>query len=128
MNQIKPQEVLKQVKNRDIKRSNKDLGRVLAIGYLAQKNGLKDFRSWSKDWELSLKECFPDEWESLVRDVGKGLEALLASDDDMNEAHHTCVYGLLSSYGVNEEDLREVGERILGDAVERLEEVVDNLA
>lgn len=122
--EIKPDIISTQFENRDIKRSNKDLGRVLAIGYLAQKSGLKDFRSWSKDWEFALQSCFPYEWESLVKNVGLGLRALLHSDVDMNEAHHTCVYGLLSSFGVEGSELKEVGERILGDAVERLEELL----
>lgn len=124
--EIKPDIMSTQIENRDIKRSNKDLGRVLAIGYLAQKDGLKDFRRWSIDWEFALKNRFRDEWESLVKNVGLGLRALLLSKVDMNEAHHTCVYGLLSSFGVGEAELREVGERILGDAVERLEELVNN--
>ena len=51
--------------------------------------------------------------------------AILESNEDMEEAHHTCAYGLLSSIGVKENDLREVGERILGEALMTLEELAE---
>ncbi len=124
--EIKPDIMSSKFGNREIKRSNKDLGRVLAIGYLAQSDGLNDFRSWGHEWFEALKYCFPDEWMNIAHDVRKGLIKLIASDQDMNEAYHTCVYGLLSSYGVEEEELKEVGERILGEAVKELERLVDD--
>ena len=123
--EIKPDIMSTKFEGRKIKRSNKNLGRVLAVGFLAQQGGLKDFRSWGLEWKEALKYCFPDEWKTLVHDVRKGLIALLNSDQDMNEAHHTCVYGLLNSYGPTEEDLREVGDRILGEAIDRLEKMAD---
>lgn len=123
--EIKPDKMSTKFENREIKRSNKDLGRVLAIGYLAEESGLKDFRDWSIDWTFALQACFPGEWKTLSINIGNGLRALLQSAEDMNEAHHSCVYGLLASYPVKEEDLRIVGERILGDAIERLEEQLE---
>jgi hypothetical protein len=118
--EIKPDRMSTTVNGREIKRSNKDLGRVLAIGYLEQEKGIRDFRQWAYDWKDALQSCFPDEWKNLSKNAGLGLRALLERDEDLEEAHYTCVYGLLSSYGVRQGDLLEVGERILGDAVEIL--------
>lgn len=110
---------------REIKRSNKDLGRVLAIGYLAEENGIKDFRQWGYEWQKALSKCFQDEWKNLAKNAGTGLRELLQSDEDLVEAHHTCANGLLSSYGVTKEDLLEAGERVLGDAVDTLENLAE---
>ncbi|MFP4283798.1 MAG: hypothetical protein ACLFU2_14345, partial [Opitutales bacterium] len=59
----------------------------------------------------------------LADQDGFGLRALLDSEDDLEEALHTCVNGLLSSTYPTLEDLREVGERLLGEAVPRLREL-----
>lgn len=121
--EIKPARMSALFEGHKIKRSNKDLGRVLSIGYLAEEAGLKDYRQWGYEWKMALQSCFPDEWEKLAKNTGTGLKALLKSNEDMNEAHHTSMYGLLSSCGVSKEDLEEVGDRILGDAVETLEKL-----
>ncbi len=98
--EVKPERMSALFAGRDIKRSNKDPGRVLAIGYLAEKTDLKDFRQWGHDWHNAIKSCFPDEWKNLAKNTGMGLMELLKSDGDLVEAHHTCANGLLSSYGV----------------------------
>ena len=121
--EIKPENMSTPFEGRHIKRSNKDLGRVLAIGYLEEVKFRTDFRQWGQDWSDALRTCFPDEWRSLAGKAGKGLTALLASDEDLEQALHTCVYGLLSSFGITVEDLKETGSRILGDAVETLQEI-----
>jgi hypothetical protein len=118
--EIKPDRMSTLFDGRAIKRSNKDLGRILAIGYLEEEKGIRDFRQWAYDWKDALQSCFPDEWKTLSVNAGSGLRALLDSGEDMEEAHYTCVYGLLSSYGVSQGDLLEVGERILGDTVDIL--------
>jgi hypothetical protein len=43
---------------RAIKRSNKDLGRALAMAYLAE---LDDYRTWGLAWSSALEACFSDE-------------------------------------------------------------------
>ena len=72
---------------RKIKRSNKDLGRVLAIGFLAEETGLRDFRLWGNEWAHVLESLFEAEWKTLARRAGKGLRALLNSPEDLEEAH-----------------------------------------
>lgn len=120
---IKSESMEAPIAGRKIKRINKDLGRVLAIGYLAEEHGLMGFRPWSDDWKEALQSCFPDEWSNLAVITGSGLRELLASVSDMDEAHHSCVYGLLSSFPVTLEELTETGERILGEAIEPLEKL-----
>jgi hypothetical protein len=104
---------------RSIKRSNKDLGRVLAITTLAD---LDDYRPWAMPWKEALQTCFPDEWRQLALRAGAGLRALLDSSTDLEEAHHTCLNGLLASTTTTEAALRAAGERLLADAIETLEE------
>jgi hypothetical protein len=117
---IKPERMSTKFDGRDIKRSNKDLGRVLAIGYLEQEKGTIDFHKWANDWLIALKYCFPKDWENLAVNAGSGLIQLIGSSTDLEEAHHTCAYGLLSSFGVTQDELKEVGERIIGEAIDDL--------
>jgi hypothetical protein len=123
--QIKPELMSMAFAGRDIKRSNKDLGRVLAIGYLEQEKFWSDFREWGYEWGVALNHCFRHDWKSLAENAGSGLAALLQSDEDLNEAYHTCQYGLLTSFGITSEILKEVGYRILGDAVGTLQKTID---
>ncbi|MDZ4288807.1 MAG: hypothetical protein U0984_12655 [Prosthecobacter sp.] len=105
---------------RAIKRSNKDLGRVLAIATLA---ALDDYSPWTIIWQEALQTCFPNEWRQLALRVGAGLHALLHSETDLEEAQHTCNNGLLASQPASINSLRATGERLLGDAIEVLETV-----
>jgi hypothetical protein len=115
--EIKPDRMSTRFNGREIKRSNKDLGRVLAIGYLEQEKGTIDFHKWAIDWLTALQICFPEDWKNLAKNAGSGLIQLIGNSTDLEEAHHTCAYGLLSSFGVRLDDLKEVGERIIGEAV-----------
>lgn len=107
---------------RAVKRSNKDLGRVLAIATLAD---LDDYRPWAKAWQKALQACFPEEWRDLAKQAGNGLRELLASDTDLEEAHHTCLNGLLASQTPGVEALRAAGDRLLADAIESLEALAE---
>jgi len=116
--EIKPDRMSGLFADRAIKRSNKDLGRVLAIAILAD---LSDYRPWATEWLEGLRACFPDEWQDLARRAGNGLHELLARDADFEEAHHTCLNGLLSSQPPTLGALRAAADRVLGDAIETLE-------
>lgn len=126
--EIKPDRMSTLVAGRAIKRSNKDLGRVIALGYLESEKNHADLREWGRKWGEALFTCFPDEWKSLAQNAGSGLNALLQSDEDLEEAFHTCVYGLLSNTGIQQGEFKEVGQRILGDSVEKLKEVAEPAA
>lgn len=116
--EIKAERMSGMFAGRAIKRSNKDLGRTLAIAYLAD---LDDYRPWGLEWRVALEACFPYEWPVLARRVGNGLRALLGNDGDLEEALHTCINGLLTSHPPTPEAFRAVGERLLGDAIGTLE-------
>lgn len=108
----------------DIKRSNKDLGRVIAISWLATDRDEDALLSWVAMWEEALKDRFPDEWIQLARRTGSGLRALLESREDLEQAHHTCVMGLLASKALTIDEFKIAGERLLLDAVEPLEKLI----
>lgn len=117
---IGPERMSGMFAGRAIKRSNKDLGRVLAIANLAD---LDDYRPWATSWKNALETCFPNEWRVLAHRVGDGLRELLASPTNFEEAHHTCLNGLLASQPPTLDAIRAAGDRMLGDAVETLEEI-----
>jgi hypothetical protein len=120
--EIKSERMSGLIEGREIKRSNKDLGRVLAITWLSLENDEEVLLSWPDLWEESLRRSFPDDWRLIGRDTGNGLRQLLASPTDLDETHHTCVFGLLTSFRVTSEQLRVVALRLLQDAVEPFEE------
>jgi hypothetical protein len=101
-----------------IKRANKDLGRVLAITTLAD---LDDYRPWADTWKSALKTVFPDDWQTHALNAGSGFRELLSSPSDLNEALHTCTYGLLNSNPVSINALIAAGQRLEADAIETLE-------
>jgi hypothetical protein len=106
----------------DIRRCNKDLGRVLAIAWLAEGQDGGALLEWPEDWEAVLRATFPERWADVAARAGTGLRALLASEEDLEQAWHTCIYGLLASKRPSgSEALRASGERLLVDAVEPLE-------
>jgi len=109
------------IQGRTIKRSNKDLGRVLAIAYLSTGQDVDSLETWPDIWHKALQDRFPEDWQKLARDSGSGLRRLLLSEPDLDEAYHTCRYGLLALRPPALEQLRIAGERLLLDAVEPLE-------
>lgn len=116
--EIKPDRMSGLFAGRAIKRSNKDLGRVLAITTLAD---LHDYRPWAASWKKALERCFPAEWRELASRAGSGLRQLLQNEADLEEAHHTCINGLLASQPPHIAALKAAGERLLGDCLETLE-------
>lgn len=104
--------------DRLIKRSNKDLGRVLSLGRLA---GTEAVEAWPIAWKEALRACFPTRWPGLAASAGRGFRALLESEADFEEAHHTCLVGLLNAQAPTLEQLKATGRRILQDAIEILE-------
>jgi len=122
--EIKPDAMSGLIQGRTIKRSNKDLGRVLAIAYLSTRQNVDSMEEWPIRWQKALQSLFPDEWQSLARETGLGIRQLLESEVDLNEAYHTCRYGLLASQPPDMEQLLIAGQRLLQDAVEPLEKLI----
>jgi len=103
------------------KRSNKDLGRVLALAWLAIARDGIAMRTWSENWLAVLKKRFPGEWRDLAAHAGGGLRALLASPPDLEQAIRICNDGLLARRPVTKANLMATGRRLLVDAVGPLE-------
>ena len=111
----------------DIKRSNKDLGRVIAIARLAVREDEDALLEWPELWREALKARFPSEHQELASQAGTGLRALLASEPDFEQAWYTCYYGVLNALAPTIGQLRTAGERLLADAVEPLERAAHDL-
>jgi hypothetical protein len=101
------------------KRSNKDLGRVLAIARLSPDEA---WEAWPQLWGRAVEHCFPHRWRKLAIVAGAGLRALLASPADLQQAVETCANGLLSGRNVTAEQLNDTGQRLLTFAIVPLEE------
>jgi hypothetical protein len=109
------------IEGRRIKRSNKDLGRVLAISWLSPDGAAESLPDL---WVTGLRSRFPSKWADVSGMLGAGLRALLASGEDLEEAFHTCENGLLSSKSVTAENLRIAGLRLIQDAVQPFEKLL----
>lgn len=123
---IGPQTMSGLIGGRQIKRSNKDLGRVLALARLAEAKMEDSLLEWPKVWIAALKARFPKTWQTHVPNVGKGIRQLLdpAHEADLEEALHTCQFGLLASHTPTMKLLEVTGKRLLADAIEPLEKMV----
>lgn len=104
------------IQNRKIKRSNKDLGRVLAISFLSNERDEDALLEWPDKWKEALDVNVPD-CHKLIHKLGQGIQLLLDSEPDLDEAHHTCVYGLLASRPPSLEQLKIAGQRLLQDSI-----------
>ena len=72
---IKPETMSALFAGRAIKRSNKDLGRVLALAFLS---GERDLAGWGAEWIGAFRRCFPQHWRELAARTGDGLRACAA--------------------------------------------------
>jgi hypothetical protein len=118
---IRPDTMSAIIEGRAIKRSNKDLGRVLAIARLSAGSDEDSLLGWPARWLRVLESLFPGNWRTLASHCGDGLRALLESPDDLDEAWHTCQHGLLAFRSSTADQLRIAGLRLLQDAIEPLE-------
>jgi hypothetical protein len=87
---------------RQIKRSNKDLGRVVALAYLANQLDENALEAWNSRWREALSEMAPSQTESLLGQAPGGLKALLVSPRDIEQALHTVNNGLLTAAPITE--------------------------
>lgn len=102
------------------KRSNKDLGRVLAISRLSSD---EDMERWSEIWTKALQQLFPKRWQKLAARTGDGIRALLSSPADLQQAANLCNNGLLHLHPATSEQLTATGRRLLTFAVEEMEQL-----
>lgn len=100
------------------KRSNKDLGRSLALARLSAEDELE---TWAPRWLAALKDRFPHQWMELALSAGDGIRAILASLADLQQAADIANRGLLASAPVDESKLRATAERVLAFVIADLE-------
>lgn len=82
---------------RKIKRVNKDLGRVVALAFLADQRDENALESWRSRWQMALSALAPEQSKQLMSRALSGLQTLLDSPSDMEQALHTVNNGLLSA-------------------------------
>jgi len=109
--------MLAPIGGRTIRRAAKDLGRVLALSFLA---GREVVETWPSLWVAALRAEFSDDCSELARRSGDGLRALLQAPDALEEARHAVDIGLLNGRGITVEQLEATGARFIADAVEPL--------
>jgi hypothetical protein len=112
------------IKGTTTKRSNKDLGRVLALAWLTaqqdRRSGTEEFDSWAARMADALRTRFPDHASQLAQSAGDGLRELMGSKADRDEALSICNRGLLASMEVSREAFEAIGLRYLQQVVEPL--------
>jgi hypothetical protein len=105
------------ISDRELKRANKDLGRVLAIARLSG-DAIQD---WPASWVKAVRAQFPTTWRTLVGRTGRGFRELLESAENLEEATWANNNGLLASAPVTAEQLKFTGLRLLQDVIEPFE-------
>lgn len=111
------------------KRSNKDLGRVLALAYLSflrdRKNDSTDFDDWAQHMWTALNVKFPSEARALAQRAGKGIRSLLNNPADFDQALQICNLGLLTSMDVDRNAFAATGRRLIAEVIEPLEQLAE---
>lgn len=102
---------------RMLRRSAKDLGRVLGLAWLSDPD---EIETWPDRWEPALREIFPTECDQLARAAGSGLRALLDDEDVLDEARHALNVGLLAGRNPTNEQLKAIGKQLIGYAIDPL--------
>lgn len=106
------------------KRSNKDLGRVLALAYLTlerdRRAGTDEFDHWADCMWDALREKFGSDARNLAMGAGAGIDALLASRDNLAQALRIANLGLLASLDVDMEAITATGRRFQAVVLEHL--------
>lgn len=86
------------IEGRQIKRANKDLGRVVAMAYISDIIDEDAVEGWPEVWRQALEALgAPESTRAKLTGINSGVEYLLTSRDDQDEALHSINNGLLSS-------------------------------
>ena len=108
----------------DYKRANKDLGRVLALVHLTiardRKDGTDELSAWPRRMWEALQLKFGDHAKPLAQRAGSGVNALMASAFDLQQALRIANIGLLTSMDVSVDAILATGRRLQADVLEPL--------
>jgi len=110
---------------RPIKRSNKDLGRVVSLAILGN---VPEVESWAPRWWDALQAIYPDLAADLAKRAGNGFRQMLASVEDIDQALHTCNVGLLAGMGVGHDTFKRYAQVVVEDALRLLEKLANETA
>jgi hypothetical protein len=95
---IEAQRMKQKIEGLEIKRSNKDLGRVIALAALRDQQEEDAVERWPAAWRQAMQELdAPEQTLALLENVNAGVEQLRDSQVDRDEALHALNNGLLSS-------------------------------
>ncbi len=103
------------------KRSNKDLGRVLALAWLSADQDSNALDEWPLRWRAALEKRFPNEWRDLAARAGAGLRQLLDSKLDLDQATAISNLSLLRGRDLGPAQLHATGRRVLVEVLRPLE-------
>ena len=84
---------------REMLRSSKDLGRVLAMAHLAEvedHDGATGLSAWPQLWHGGLSSRYPDNLEQIAASCGEGISRLQKSPNQIEDAYHSAIHGLLA--------------------------------
>jgi hypothetical protein len=102
---------------RVIRRCAKDLGRVLAIARLEQREAMEE---WPEMWRGALEQRFGAAWRALAARATSGIHALLEDEDVFEQAHHSADVGILSGMSVSLPAFKGVAQQLIQDVLDPL--------
>jgi len=117
---IKPETMSGLIENRKIKRSNKDLGRALAIVRLY---GDVQLDEWLDLWEDAVRSRISEQLFPLMKNAGDGVRELIGSVEDMEESVFVSNNGLLAFQKVTKTQFEASAKRLLSDVIEPFENI-----
>jgi hypothetical protein len=103
-----------------IRRSNKDIGRVVALATLG---GEAEYSSWAAKWWDALNTMYPDQAVDLALRAGNGLREMLERADFVEQALYTCNVGLLAGMNIGQAAFSAMGRTVVFDAIDALEDL-----
>lgn len=108
------------IEGRRIKRANKDLGRVIAMAFISDQLDENAVENWPATWQLALKELgAPEVTRAKLGSINSGMQALLESREDQDEALHSINNGLLASRPMDIGQFQIAIQRYLQDTMAR---------
>ena len=111
----------------DWKRSNKDLGRAVALALLTvrrdRREGTDEFGQWAdRMWEALLAK-FGGDALHLAQCATTGIGALLASREDLAQALRIANLGILASLDIGRDAFDATGRRLQEEVLEIVADV-----
>lgn len=102
---------------RPVKRSSKDLGRVVALAVLGD---TEETDTWAERWWLALQSTYPRDAAALAAGAGTGLVEMLGNAEDTDQALYTCSVGLLAGLNVTTGVFGRFGALVVEEAIKPL--------